>query len=167
MAQRSKGRRPSRPAASEHAKSPDFDDIIAVKLVKLAEAVSRSASQTYEKLYGLKNTELRILGHLSGDGPLAIREISRRSKIDKAWISRSVDGLARRGLVEKTPHPTDSRITLLSLTKRGKELADAVSRLAKKRQDELLAGLSEDEVHRILNVLYERVQQMLEASDDQ
>ena len=140
-----------------------FNDIVAVKLVKLAELVRRSYSRIYEKKYGLKNADLRIIGHLSSDVPLTVREISRQSKIDKAWISRSVEGLVKREIVQRETHPSDSRVALLSLTEAGKELAETIRQLAYERQQRLLKGMPQEEIQRILDALTKR----LERADEE
>ena len=54
--------------------------------------------------------------------PISVNEVSRRTHIDEAWISRSLRGLMRRNLIAKTAHPSDSRASLLSLTSQGEAL---------------------------------------------
>jgi DNA-binding MarR family transcriptional regulator len=61
-------------------------------------------------------TELRILARLYEGSAASISDLSRDLLIDKAWISRQLRQLARRGLIVKGPHPSDSRVTLASLT---------------------------------------------------
>ncbi len=50
--------------------------------------------------------------------------------LDKSTLSRTVDGLARLGLIERRPHPTDRRFTLLAPTPAGKKTCEKIHREA-------------------------------------
>jgi len=138
-----------------------LDGLVTVRVVRLAEIIARGASQVFEQRFGVKNTELRILVQLSGKPGLAVNELSRRTRIDKGWISRSLRGLERRGLVQRTSHPTDSRATLVSLTERGDELVRGFAPVAQARNQRLLAGLDEAEVYGLLDALFLRAEDIL------
>lgn len=140
---------------AEHP-SVALDGLVTVRLVQLAEIISRGAAEVFETRYGVKNTELRILVHLAGREGLAVNELARRTRVDKAWISRSLKGLESRGLVERSAHATDSRARVISLTAAGERLAAEIAPVAEARNTRLLAGLDEAEVGRLLDALFER-----------
>jgi len=137
-----------------------MDGFVTVRVVQLAEIIARGASQVFEQRFGVKNTELRILVQL-GKHPLAVNELARRTRIDKGWISRSLRGLEQRGLVQRTIHPTDSRATLTALTAQGDQLVGAFAPVAQARNQRLLAGLDEAEVHGLLDALFLRAEDIL------
>src|SRR5215472_11394177 len=137
-----------------------MDGFITVRAVQLAELISRGASQVFETRFGVKNTELRILVHL-GREPLAVNELARRTRVDKGWISRSLLGLQRRGLVARMAHPTDSRASLVRLTADGEALVHGFAPVAAARNRRLLAGLDEQEVQRLLDALTLRAEDIL------
>jgi DNA-binding MarR family transcriptional regulator len=137
-----------------------MDGFITVRAVQLAELISRGASQVFETRFGVKNTELRILVHL-GREPLAVNELARRTHVDKGWISRSALALEKRGLVKRTPHPTDSRASLVSLTGDGEALVRSFAPVAAARNRRLLAGLDEQEVYKIFDALTLRAEDIL------
>ena len=138
-----------------------MDGFVTVRIVQLAEIIARGASQVFETRFGVKNTELRILVQLGGKQGLAVNELARRTRIDKGWISRSLRGLERRGLIERTSHPTDSRASLVSLTARGDELVRGFAPVAQARNQRLLAGLDEAEVFALLDALFARAEDIL------
>lgn len=142
-----------------------MDGLVTVRIVQLAEIVSRGASQVFERRFGVKNTELRILVHLGGPEPLAVNELARRTMVDKAWISRSLRALEKRGLVQRAPHPTDSRAALVSLTAEGRTLVAQFAPVAAARNRRLLAGLDEEEVFRVLDGLLLRAKDVLANPD--
>ncbi len=142
-----------------------MDGFVTVRIVQLAEIISRGAAQVFEKRFGVKNTELRILVHLGGREPLAVNELARRTHVDKGWISRSLLGLERRGLVGRMPHPTDTRASLVFLTPEGEALVASFAPVAAARNRRLLAGLDEAEVYRVLDGLLMRAEDILEHPD--
>ena len=163
-------RRPNlakRPPVAAPVRDPagvTMDGYITVRAVQLAEIISRGASQVFETRFGVKNTELRILVHLAGQA-LAVNELARRTHVDKAWISRSLRALEARGLVVRTPHPTDARASLVRLTPEGETLVQSLAPLAAARNRRLLAGLDEAEVYRIFDALILRAEDILQNPD--
>jgi len=131
-----------------------LDALVQVRLVRLAELISRRASQTFEARFGVKNTELRILVILArAPKPLAVSELARRTRIDKAWISRSLAGLCARNLVERVAEPSHPRAPSLRLTEEGLALSRAIAPIAEQHQADLIAGLSHDAVDRMIDAL--------------
>jgi DNA-binding MarR family transcriptional regulator len=93
--------------------------------------------------------------------PLTIADLSRVGRIDKAWVSRSVAALLDRGLVSREAHPTDQRMALIRLTSAGLDLTRAFEPVAHARQKRLLAGLSQREAFRVIDMLQKNADQLL------
>jgi DNA-binding MarR family transcriptional regulator len=135
--------------------------LVAFKLIHLADTISRAATLVYEKQFGLNNSELRAMIALRDLQPLTIAELSRVGRIDKAWVSRSVASLLDRGLVSREAHPTDQRMALIRLTPAGLDLTRAFEPVAHARQKRLLAGLSQREAFRVIDMLQKNADQLL------
>ena len=142
-----------------------LQEYVQVRLVQLGETLARAAATTFETRYHLRHAEIWILAQLGGKEPLAISEISRRTRIDKAWISRSSGALIRRVLVRRTRHPSDSRIALLSLTPKGNELLSRIAPVSRQRHDWLLRGLPKRQVYEFLDALQLRAEALLHDPD--
>jgi DNA-binding MarR family transcriptional regulator len=130
-----------------------LNDHIAVRIVRISEIVSRVATLTIEARWGLSNTDLRLLNNLDGASPMAVSELSRRAHVDKAWVSRSLRDLESRKLVQRRSHNKDSRLSLISLSKRGQQLLDEVRPFALNNEIELLSGIDARQFKRLLGVL--------------
>lgn len=63
--------------------------------------------------------------------PMSMGELAETLGIDRPNATVVVDDLEARGLVRRTPHPTDRRAKLVEATRKGKALA--------RRADEILA----------------------------
>ncbi len=71
--------------------------------------------------------EALMLLYYSRTGSLPLGKMGVRLQVHQTSVTQLVDGLQRAGLVERSPHPTDRRTTLASLTERGREVAEAAT----------------------------------------
>jgi DNA-binding MarR family transcriptional regulator len=72
-------------------------------------------------------------------GPLTLRGLAEELTTDAPYTTIIVDDLEARGLLERTPHPTDRRAKLVSLTTAGIEAARTADRILAEPPDILLA----------------------------
>lgn len=70
-----------------------------------------------------------------------LKELAERLHIAPRSATEVVDQLAAKGLVERRPHPTDRRATLLSLTDEGQALRARVKEDRKREADEFFSVL--------------------------
>jgi DNA-binding MarR family transcriptional regulator len=78
----------------------------------------------------------RLLWEIGEDGT-AVRALRARLDLDAGYVSRLLRGLEAEGLVEVGPSPSDRRVRVARLTRRGR----AERRLLDRRSDELAASL--------------------------
>lgn len=145
-----------------------LESLITYRLTRIADTLVRAASQVYRAQHGVTLTELRLLATIGRHQPLAVNEASRLTGIDKAWVSRSLAALVKRKLVIRQPHPSDSRIVLLSLTHMGNTKVQRIVPLAVARNERLLAALSEGKrakFNEILDQLQVQVEELLAHPD--
>lgn len=141
--------------------------LVSVRIVRIAELILRIGTLTFKERFGVKPTDLRILVMLGAYQPISVNEVSRRTHIDKAWISRSLTGLLRRKLITRTAHPSDSRASLLSLTKKGEALLREIAPVAQEYQRQLLQGQRTRDVERVLDLLSARAEEIFQREVQQ
>ncbi|MGA2926290.1 MAG: MarR family transcriptional regulator [Solirubrobacteraceae bacterium] len=71
--------------------------------------------------------EALMLLHFTRAGSLPLGKIGARLQVHPTSVTNLVDGLEKLGYVQRTPHPSDRRTTLATITQRGREVADAAS----------------------------------------
>jgi DNA-binding MarR family transcriptional regulator len=142
-----------------------LEDNVGIRIVRLAEVFARLARIAVEAPTGLRHTDLRILNLLDGTEGISIVEIARRTYVDKAWISRSVQHLIARGLVEKRVSPQDSRLTLAALTAAGRALLDDIRPAVASGEQRVLEGIDEAVFKQGLDRLLHNAEQMLAAAE--
>jgi DNA-binding MarR family transcriptional regulator len=63
----------------------------------------------------------------SRNGSLPLGKMGERLQVHRTSVTNTVDGLERLGYVERTPHASDRRMTLATITRRGREVASAAT----------------------------------------
>lgn len=61
-------------------------------------------------------------------GSLPLGKMGVRLQVHQTSVTSLVDGLEKLGLAERTPHPTDRRTTLATITADGRRVAEAATR---------------------------------------
>jgi DNA-binding MarR family transcriptional regulator len=138
-----------------------LEDLVAVRIVRIAEVVARLATQTIEARVGLRNTDLRLMNLLDGAEGVTVNEIARRAHVDKAWVSRSLRHLEQSGLVTRKGVRKDSRLTVIDLSAKGRALLGQVRPLAQARETRLLDGIDKDAFKANLDRLMANAEAML------
>ncbi|MFI1383500.1 MarR family winged helix-turn-helix transcriptional regulator [Embleya sp. NPDC020886] len=71
---------------------------------------------------GLSFVRVKALRRIAA-GPMSMRELATRLATDKPYTTLVVDDLERRGLIERTVHPTDRRQRMVAVTPQGEHIA--------------------------------------------
>jgi len=72
--------------------------------------------------HGLTLTQLACLATLHRHGAMTPSDLAAHEKVQPPSMTRTVNGLAERGLVQRTPDPNDGRQVVVSLTDAGADL---------------------------------------------
>ena len=79
--------------------------------------------QAVARRHGVSLAEMQALDHLHEAGGLTPGALGHRLQLTSGAVTALIDRLQRRGLVERTAHPTDRRSTLVRLTGRTQRFA--------------------------------------------
>ncbi|MFD0506250.1 MarR family winged helix-turn-helix transcriptional regulator [Streptomyces chiangmaiensis] len=77
---------------------------------------------------GLTTARAGLLWVLFHEGPMTQRDLARQLRVTPRNVTGLLDALEGDGLVERGPHPTDRRATLVSLTAQGRSTAGPARR---------------------------------------
>lgn len=108
------------PPYREPRLQPESAGIVSPPATRAGMAVRRLSQASYAKMSRDRRRlrpSHRVLA-LDVTGPLVQRDLALT--LEKSSVSRLVDGLARRGLVERNPHPEDGRQLQVGLTEAGR-----------------------------------------------
>ena len=95
-----------------------------IGLLQTQKALTRELDAELERRHGLGLSGLELLGRLAAadEGRLRLSELAERASLSLSRVSRIVDGLERRGLVERRACPGDGRAVHATLTDAGLDL---------------------------------------------
>ena len=135
-----------------------LQDYLPYRLSVAANAVSRLIARAYERRFGLKSAQWRLLAVLADEGALTQQALCGRTIMDKVTVMRAAQSLLRRRLVKRLPNDADRRSHRLMLTAAGRRLYQRIVPLALAYEAQLLAGIERREIAR-LDRLLRRVEQ--------
>jgi DNA-binding MarR family transcriptional regulator len=133
-----------------------LEDFLPYRLSILSNTVSSTIASTYDRRFGLSIPEWRLIAVLGRFPGLSAVEVAERTLMDKVAVSRAVSKLLKSGRIDRQFADADRRRSILNLTEEGRKVHDEIAPMALKFEEDLLHGLSEDEIH-TLNVLTERL----------
>lgn len=151
------------PAAEE---ALEIERFIPYRMAVLADWMSRSLAGVYQSRFGVSIPEWRVLAHLARHEPLSAGALSERTNMDKPRVSRALQRMGRRGLIERETDTGDQRVALIRMSEHGRATYERIAPLALSWERELLAELSEGEraeLERLLDHLQHRVREMRET----
>lgn len=102
------------------------DGMAAVTSLMRAARIALSRVEAELKPLGISfaRYEVLMLLHLSRRKALPMHVIGSRLQVHQTSVTNAVDRLEEAGLVERHPHPTDRRATVIHLTDKGDALAE-------------------------------------------
>jgi len=112
--------------------------------------------------YALSAQDFSILFRLLKQGPMTQVEIAALTMRDKTTITRRIDGLAKKGLVERNICQDDRRCFRIALTEEGDQALTAMIPLVRDFQQELLSDIPDAEKVVTINTLKHMTEKLMQ-----
>ncbi len=147
---------------------PDLDPFpmeLVGRLCEAAEIVLKDRLAPLFSAHGLQRGEFDVLATLrraGGDFALTPTDLYETAMVSSGGMTARIDRLEKMALVERRPHPSDRRGTLVALTDEGLALLDRILPLHIDNERSLLAALDGEE-QQTLNGLLAKLLVGLEA----
>ncbi len=123
-----------------------------VQLLATARAVRRAYDERLAEI-DLHITESGLLQTLELEGSLSQTALAAQLHIGKSAAGTFIDGMLRRGLIERRRDPDDGRVWLISNTRAGSQMARRCSEINVEVLRQLRAGLTRDDQRRLFALL--------------
>jgi DNA-binding MarR family transcriptional regulator len=123
----------------------DLEHFLPYRLSVLTNRISADIAAFYQQRFGLSVTEWRAMAILGRYPGVSGMDVTERTAMDKVAVSRAVNALIDRGLVNRVFDSNDRRRSILSLSDSGQAVYDEVAPLALKLESSLLGSLDADE----------------------
>jgi len=103
--------------------------------------------------FDLPDAEFRCLKLFDQERYLTSKGIARQMNVVKSRVTKIIDGLTRKGFVQRVKDPEDSRITLLSLTPAGQAKLADINQFMEEVHVEVLGRMPESQRTAVLSNL--------------
>lgn len=113
-------------------------------LLEISEMFRADMARAFEGT-GLTVARTHLLWVLAGTGPSTQQALAKAMQVSARNITGLVDALEGTGYVKRSPHPTDRRATIVSLTDAGQVAMAEMARDHAKLSDDLLDAVDPDD----------------------
>lgn len=91
--------------------------------------------------HGISLREFVVLAEVDVEAGRSQLAVARAAAVDRSLMVTVVDSLESKGLVERSPHPTDRRVRTLGITADGRAVLAKAAIAVREAEDRLLASL--------------------------
>jgi len=123
------------------------------------------------QVIGLTSAQWRVLSAVFraeklNEEPLHQATLAEMMDMEPITLSRQIDRMEAASLIERRPDPADRRVKRLYLTEAARPLIDKFRSVATSCYDNVLTGVSDDEIEQVVDILT-RIRNNLVHSGDQ
>lgn len=119
------------------------------RLNRLAAEISEQLADLYAGRFGIDIPQWRVLATLSAGNGWTAKAIVASTRTHKSTISRAVEALEKRGLIEAVRSSDDKRAYRLRLTSQGRKLFRELEPLVLEYERHLMEQLGENDGRRL------------------
>ena len=142
-------------------KTLQLENYFPYRLSILSNRVSGTIAETYKNKFALSVTEWRIMAVLGEYPGISADDVSAKTQIEKSILSRSVNKLLSRTLIERDIAQNDRRRSILHLSELGQSVYRDIVPISLAYQEKLMSCFSEEEKAQFdeyLNRLYQHAE---------
>ncbi|MBL0419232.1 MarR family transcriptional regulator [Ramlibacter sp. AW1] len=129
------------PASKRRKAAPSpahfVDDYLPALLAQASHLISGEFHRVVTQK-GFTVSEWRVLATLAGRRQMSIGQLARMTVMKQPTLTRVLDRMEARGDVQRLPHETDRRITLVTITRSGERLVAGLIELAQEHERRVL-----------------------------
>jgi DNA-binding MarR family transcriptional regulator len=141
---------------------------VAANLIRAADALLAEINRRRRSIADLSPSAFQCLAILDGAGePLAAHAIAERLLVSSASTTSLLDTLEKRGLIERTPHPSDRRKTLVHLSDEARDIVDEMLPQVHAAATDAVNGLSEAEREQLIESLTSIRHAVVQMAEDE
>lgn len=113
------------------------DDYLPALLAQASHLIS-SEFHKVARQHGFSVSEWRVMASLAGGRPVSIGQLAQVAVMKQPTVTRMLDRMAAQGHVERMPHDSDRRITLVRITEDGERTVRRLMELATEHERRVL-----------------------------
>lgn len=103
--------------------------------------------------FATSQAEMRALLLFSGERYLTAKSIAAALDVSKSRVTKIIESLIKKGLVQRVPDPADARVKLISLTQEGETRMESIAQVNSELHLNVLTDLEPEERKQVLRSL--------------
>lgn len=116
--------------------------------------------------YDLTPEQFLVLDTLWDDGVLSQQELADILKKDKNSVTKLIDALERKRLVERIPDKIDRRLNLIHITELAKSMKDNITDIALDCANQIIKDIPEEDLNVFVSVLNKMAENMSSSDNN-
>ncbi len=158
--------------AASTAPASSFVEHYLPALLAQAHHLISSEFHRVARAHGFSVSEWRVMASLAGGGAVSIGQLAQVTILKQPTVTRMLDRMTLNGHVERLPHDSDRRVTLVRITAQGQRKVQHLTELAREHERRVLQpfGLAQAEALkatlRRMIALHARVSDERESGSD-
>jgi DNA-binding MarR family transcriptional regulator len=137
---------PTKPTKPKAPVCRPLDQWVAYRFGLIAARMGVIGQQAYQGKHKLSTSAWRAMAVVARYEPCSAAELSSHSRLDPPKVSRAIEVLAQRKLLQRNKDPLDQRRAVLTLTPRGREMYDSISEQVEGTESFMTSTLTAGEV---------------------
>ena len=129
---------PGDPMKQDQNSPVRFTDDYLPALLALASELISDEFHKVARAHGFSVSEWRVMASLANGHAISTGDLAHITVTKQPTLTRLLDRMESRGQIERIPHQTDRRITLVRITQAGTRSVDALIRLARDHEHQVL-----------------------------
>ena len=131
--------------AEEQKNLLTLDNFFPYQLSVSSNKISGLFADIYQDKFALSITQWRIMAVLGENPDISADDVSHKTQIEKSILSRAINKLLQRKLIQRVFSETDKRRSMLSLTATGIDVYNEIIPLSHQYEKQLLSCFSQNE----------------------
>lgn len=132
------------------------DDYLPALLAQASQLIS-SEFHGVVRRQGLSVSEWRVMASLAGGVPISIGRLAQVTVTKQPTVTRLLDRMEARGQVERLPHGSDRRVTLVRITRKGAKTVQHLMDLAREHELRVLEPFGLSRAEELKNTLRQMI----------
>lgn len=130
-----------------------LEEFLPYQLSYLTNLVSQDLANLYTDRFGIAHTEWRVMAVLGITSGVSAAYVAEKTAMDKVAVSRAINGMIKRGLIDRKFAHDDKRRSELALSETGRKKYQKIVPLVQEYEKTLLKQLDENETQALSTVL--------------
>ncbi|WP_417320396.1 MarR family winged helix-turn-helix transcriptional regulator [Emcibacter sp.] len=122
-----------------------LEKFLPYRLSYLSNIVSRRLAAIYGEKFGIAPPEWKVMAHLHRFPDISAADVAEKTALDKVAVSRAVNSLLDKGLIQRSYAQEDRRRSILNLTNKGGDIYRQIEPLVTEYETALLDALDDRE----------------------